>query len=622
MTTHVGQSASVAGVVEPMVGMVTFEQYAFVTAGVADGIKLADLLEYQEIDPASWEMADEGFLDLLLDDVDAGALLTLRLGDLQLEARQLWRRSMPPLDTDLRAWLDFQRGLGLEEKPHERLRALGIGVGELGLLHREWSERLEKDTALRAEAAEILKDAPGPVEVAVLAAPKLRPRDRPAGTGTGFFRALKFDEIMPFDADAPAVADAIASPRPPLISPLPIPPPQAAPEPDLDGTGELRLDMLGTRDVPFMPMESDAVGEEIAEDAEDAGASPVPHPSHEECGEIRPPDSVVVSGVDVKAYGDTEPEGPPARSAGALVDETSIGIVRNLGPELPFVPGEASPPPPATAPDPHLEVGATGELSRARILSGLASLPFAPKRSEVDETMIAVRRFDLRPLPFEPAGGAPPPPRATEDLLPHPAQGETAPLERSALMRAPVNPAAMSAMDTTAIGALAPVRDETLPFARSAGRAEAAVPGPVGYATSEPAEESGPFMAETEELSPALLALAARRASLPFAPPASTVPPAPEQVRGHPPSPGTAQAAEPLAGPGSLTLEQYAAVETEIACGTPAASVLAAYRISARERLRLGNVLRALVKHSPVVKDRWLGATEAYREWRRLQKKK
>ena len=150
---------------ETIVEGVSLESYAFMTAGLADGLALDDLLEHQRLDPSAWDRADEAWGEVLLEDLEHEMELTFALDEAQRKAREVWVRPIPPLDSDLRAWLDFLRGLGGLEDVMAHLAAIPLSASDLGRLQRQWAAKMTEDPALMETASAILATPAEPVEV-------------------------------------------------------------------------------------------------------------------------------------------------------------------------------------------------------------------------------------------------------------------------------------------------------------------------------------------------------------------------------------------------------------------------------------------------------------------------
>jgi hypothetical protein len=198
--------------------IISFEDYAFVSAGVADGLELAVLLRHLEVDPEVWRLGEQIWRERLRQDDSIEGGLHERLANEQEHARELWSRPIPPLDDDLDAWIDFQRHLLEQPNPLAHLEQLGITFGDLARLATLWQGRIHQDRTLLERMAKRLTEPPADVRIAPLPPPRL-PGSDPAQTLK--LRALA-DQA---GADSSAVTlddeDATATLLPPLSMDLP-----------------------------------------------------------------------------------------------------------------------------------------------------------------------------------------------------------------------------------------------------------------------------------------------------------------------------------------------------------------------------------------------------------------
>jgi hypothetical protein len=150
---------------------VSLEQYALLVAGLADELPLAELLALAEVPVKAWAAAEEAWGERLLDDLDADGPLAEELQARLAEARCRWDRPLPPLDVEIRAWLDFDRAWAREVEDDAFLARLGMRRADMVRLADFWSARLDADPELRRQALVILADEPGELPV---------PRPQPA----------------------------------------------------------------------------------------------------------------------------------------------------------------------------------------------------------------------------------------------------------------------------------------------------------------------------------------------------------------------------------------------------------------------------------------------------------
>jgi hypothetical protein len=158
-------TAPLAEVRAPALHVVTLAQYAAMLAGVAEGHELARVLAHEDIDPARWPEAEEAWAERLADEAGVESELLAQFDEHLAAAQDRYGRRLPPLDEDLRAWLDFRRGWMMDADPPALLRRTGLRTAEVARLCRFWSKRLEADPALAEQAQAILSESPGEMRV-------------------------------------------------------------------------------------------------------------------------------------------------------------------------------------------------------------------------------------------------------------------------------------------------------------------------------------------------------------------------------------------------------------------------------------------------------------------------
>ena len=139
---------------------VTLTHYATFLAGRADGLPIADLVTLTGVQAASWAKAEHAWGERLLDDLEADGPLAEELRLAMVAAQRRWTRPLPPLDTDLRAYLDFKRAYAAPVDAEGFLATRGMRPSDMIRLDALWSERLDQDTGLSSEAVAILADEP------------------------------------------------------------------------------------------------------------------------------------------------------------------------------------------------------------------------------------------------------------------------------------------------------------------------------------------------------------------------------------------------------------------------------------------------------------------------------
>lgn len=139
---------------------VSLEQYAILVAGRADELPLEAILALAEVPAEAWPAAEEAWGERLIEDLDADGPLAEALLALLAKARKQWSRPLPPLDADLRAWIDFDRAWSMEVDGDAFLARFAMRRADMDRLNDLWSPRLSADPELQREALIMLADEP------------------------------------------------------------------------------------------------------------------------------------------------------------------------------------------------------------------------------------------------------------------------------------------------------------------------------------------------------------------------------------------------------------------------------------------------------------------------------
>lgn len=237
---------------EITVAGVPLPQFAFMRAGLAEGLALEELLGFLQLDPAVWELAEGPWDERVLDAVEAVDAEFLDRIDVKMgEARANWTRRVPPLDEDLRAWFAFVQALQNVPEPVDFLRRMGLGTADTAYLHRLWSERMLRDEKLREQALAMMDEDFGEAPLPAPEPPRLKRSSEaaPRGANATLEFALRKGEPLPF-------AKGEAAPMPPPLSvPLPQHPRPRATAPGVEQTAVLRR-VPGGPPLPFEPAEA------------------------------------------------------------------------------------------------------------------------------------------------------------------------------------------------------------------------------------------------------------------------------------------------------------------------------------------------------------------------------
>lgn len=159
-----------------MVAGVDLDQYASMLAARDDALPEADALRIAAIDAPTWVRAEPAWSECILDDLARGGTLGEELSAAMDVARARWKRPLPPLDEDLRAYLDFDRAYADEPDGIAFLASRAMTVADMARLDALWRGRLASDPALRARALALLADPPREL---------VEPAPRPASISEG-----------------------------------------------------------------------------------------------------------------------------------------------------------------------------------------------------------------------------------------------------------------------------------------------------------------------------------------------------------------------------------------------------------------------------------------------------
>ncbi|WP_437875158.1 hypothetical protein [Sorangium sp. So ce513] len=162
---------------DPEIAGVALSAYASVLAYVAEGVPLEQCLDHAAIPAAAWPQVEAAWSARLAESAMEDGALIAACDEHRLAAQAHVDRKVPPLDTELRAWLDFFRTFTASEDPLGFLEARGLGEGDVFRLLGVWHERIASDEGVRNEAIAILAAAPGPP-------PEVRPEPPTLKTST------------------------------------------------------------------------------------------------------------------------------------------------------------------------------------------------------------------------------------------------------------------------------------------------------------------------------------------------------------------------------------------------------------------------------------------------------
>jgi hypothetical protein len=132
---------------------VSLAAYLVVEASRMDDVPLPAVLAWLGLRESAFERAEERWSDRIADGLaQDGSDLDALYHDLVGRALALWARRTAPLDSEIEAWMTYQRHALAAADPAELARKLGLTPGDELRLARLWRERL-LDPAIAARAA-------------------------------------------------------------------------------------------------------------------------------------------------------------------------------------------------------------------------------------------------------------------------------------------------------------------------------------------------------------------------------------------------------------------------------------------------------------------------------------
>src|SRR5262249_5733336 len=120
------------------------DQYAGITAALAEGIALHEVLAQEHVEEAAWPAADRAWKEALAESPD----LQLRYMRLRRQAEDCLSRRIEPLEDDPAAWAGLLGALAMADEPDRVLQPLGLRMTDVGRLGRSWRVKAEKDSAV------------------------------------------------------------------------------------------------------------------------------------------------------------------------------------------------------------------------------------------------------------------------------------------------------------------------------------------------------------------------------------------------------------------------------------------------------------------------------------------
>ncbi len=381
-------------------GGVNLEQHAGVTAALAEGFPLDEILAAEQLDPARWRGADVAWKQRLAQDAASGAGIFPAHRLKVEEAEDCLSRAVSPLDDDLDAWLSFLHDWSKSADPLAMLKKLRLGANDISRLRRRWAKRMDGDPKLALKAAKRAADGAQPLPPISVAPAKLKPfpwsKRRPVAAAAPALPPRAGDYALadefPLERYARLSAELAALPK---------------------GRAQI-LERYGLNERSHADI--DAVWQaRLAGDASlsaDFRRLVAHHRARLDAAHHATPGGACAEGVSWPAQAPVAVI-PPAQPLTENLEETAFILAAISDDVLPFQDDPDKPPPSLARLAPSLDVGATSDAIPALRDDPLAFFDM-PSARNIDETA-AVAALNLDdPLPFAVGKGAPPPLSATD----------------------------------------------------------------------------------------------------------------------------------------------------------------------------------------------------------------
>ncbi|NUP11287.1 MAG: hypothetical protein HOW73_35015 [Polyangiaceae bacterium] len=172
-----------------LLGGLSLEQFAGVTAALAEGFEPGAIFDQEGIDPATWPAAQRAWREAIADAHD----LQMQYMQKRRAAEDCLRRPIDPLDDDPDAWLGLLGAMAAAHDAGAVVAELGITMRDIGRLGRAWKAKAARDPELAGQLQEGATAARAPTRLTV-GRMRLRPFPwTPAAPDTG----LDADNVGP-----------------------------------------------------------------------------------------------------------------------------------------------------------------------------------------------------------------------------------------------------------------------------------------------------------------------------------------------------------------------------------------------------------------------------------------
>lgn len=139
----------------------SLEQYAGITAALAEGFPLDTILEQEGIAREAWEEAARAWTKAVVAEMDLQLLLVQK----RRIAEDCLGRAISPLDSDKSAWAGLLGALATSEEPSSVAEALGLTMSDIARLGRAWKRRIQAEPSVAKELAELAATAKAPTRI-------------------------------------------------------------------------------------------------------------------------------------------------------------------------------------------------------------------------------------------------------------------------------------------------------------------------------------------------------------------------------------------------------------------------------------------------------------------------
>ncbi|MFO0549070.1 MAG: hypothetical protein U0271_11835 [Polyangiaceae bacterium] len=148
----------------------SLEQFAGISAALAEKLPLAQILEQEQVDEADYREGEMYWRKEIADAVPTQLEYTAKLRI----AEDCLGRKLNPISDDPGAWVGLLAALATTSDQAELLSKLGISMNDIGRLGRAWKERAKKEPEVGQRLAELAKN-PTPPEKVTAGPIELRP---------------------------------------------------------------------------------------------------------------------------------------------------------------------------------------------------------------------------------------------------------------------------------------------------------------------------------------------------------------------------------------------------------------------------------------------------------------